>query len=762
MTSDMKTKSNLGISPWWRHGAVITIMIGLTGLIFMGRTTVKGAPPIFEKVVTDAGETVFTGQDILAGQAVFQKYGLMDYGSVFGHGAYRGPDFTADYLHRLAVGMQDAAAQKLFQKNYAGLSIELKPSVDQAVRSELKTNRYDEGSKVLTISDAQAKAFGELTRHYRREFKEGEASSLPPNYIADENEIRQVTSFFAWTAWAAVTPRPGKDYSFTNNWPPDETAGNRPSTAVFIWSAISLIAFFGVMGLVLMFFGRFKTLGWGHGKPDEIYFEPVANTPLTESQRATYKFFAVVAILFFFQTFMGVVTAHYFVESGGFYGIDIREILPISVTRSWHLQLSIFWIATAWLATGIFVGPMISKQEPKHQALLVNILFAAVIIVAVGSIFGEWLGIKNMLGTLWFWLGHQGWEYLELGRLWQILLTVGMLIWAVIVFRSIRPTLRGQDKGSMPYLLLYSVLAIPLMYSFGMSYGHHTNFAVADFWRWWIVHLWVEGFFELFTTVVVAHIFVILGIVRADSALRVVYLDIILYLGSGMIGTGHHYYWTAQPAINLALGAVFSAAEVVPLVLLTLEAWDFISLRYNQSIVDVSPEKFPHKWSVMFLMAVGFWNFLGAGVFGFLINLPIVSYYEHATYLTSNHGHGALMGVYGNLALAALAFCARITVKPEKWNHRIWNVSFWSINLGLAAMLFLSIFPAGIYQLVQSFNHGFWFARSEAVIQSDFFQNVTWLRVVGDLLFVVGGTVPIMYFMVTRWFSLRPAQKNNP
>jgi nitric oxide reductase subunit B len=373
----------------------------------------------------------------------------------------------------------------------------------------------------------------------------------------------------------------------------------------------------------------------------------------------------------------------------------------------------------------------------------------------VGSIVGEWLGINNMLGQLWFWLGHQGWEYLELGRLWQILLTVGMVIWAFIVFRSIRPTLKGQDPGSMPYLLLYSILAIPLMYSFGMMYTPHTNFAVADFWRWWIVHLWVEGFFELFTTIVVAHFFVLMGLVTSRAALRVVYLDIILYLGSGMIGTAHHYYWTAQPAINLALGSVFSAMEVVPLCLLTLEAWDFIRLRHDKSVLGVDPKEFPHKWTVMFLMAVGFWNFLGAGIFGFLINLPIVSYYEHATYLTSNHGHGALMGVYGNLAIAAMAFCARYMVKPEKWNNKLWAVSFWSINLGLALMLFFSIFPVGVYQLIQSYQHGFWYARSPEVINSWFFQKFTWTRVAGDVLFVLGGTVPIAYFMVTRAFHLR-------
>lgn len=753
-----KTKA-LEISPWWRHGAVLVVILGISGLIFMRHQTIQGAPPIFKQAVDESGRVLFTGEDILSGQAVFQKYGLMDYGSVFGHGAYRGPDFTADALHRTGEFMKDYGAKQKYNTPFSRLEESKKAELEQQVIKELKTNRYDPDAQTLILSPAQAYAFVNLTEHYQKYFIEGETNGpIPPGYISSPEEIRQMTSFYYWTAWAAVTPRPGKEHTFTNNWPPDDSVGNRPSTAVFLWSVLSIISLFGALGLVLMFFGRFDFLGWGHGKPTDIQTPPIEAMPLSASQKATYKFFVIVSVLFVFQTFMGVVTAHYFVEGGGFYGFDIRKIFPTTITRSWHLQLSIFWIATAWLATGIFVGPMISKKEPKFQSLLVNVLFAAVVIVAVGSIFGEWLGVQNLLGHLWFWLGHQGWEYLELGRVWQILLTVGMVIWAFIVFRAIRPTLQGENPGSMPYLLLYSIVAIPLMYSFGMMYTPRTNFAVADFWRWWIVHLWVEGFFELFTTIVVAHIFVLLGIVRSQAALRIVYLDIILYLGSGMIGTAHHYYWTAQPAINLALGAVFSAMEVVPLVLLTLEAWDFIRLRYDESVIGVDPNVFPHKWTVMYLMAVGFWNFLGAGIFGFLINLPIVSYYEHATYLTSNHGHGALMGVYGNLALAAMAFCARITIRPERWSNRIWAVSFWCINLGLLAMLMLSIFPAGVYQLIESFKHGFWFARSPEFIQSAFFQKCTWARVLGDVLFVAGGTIPIMYFMVSRWRSLRPVK----
>jgi nitric oxide reductase subunit B len=456
---------------------------------------------------------------------------------------------------------------------------------------------------------------------------------------------------------------------------------------------------------------------------------------------------------------MGVVTAHYFVEATGFYGFDIRELLPTTITRSWHLQLSIFWIATAWLAAGLFIAPFIGEREPKYQALWVNVLFAAVVLVAVGSIVGEYLGIKAKLGQYWFWFGHQGWEYLELGRFWQILLTAGMGIWAVLVLRAVWGKLKGRDKGSLPYLLVYAIIAIPLMFSFGLLYTPRTNFAVADFWRWWVVHLWVEGFFELFTTIVVAYFFVILGLVTSKTAIRVVYLDIILFLGSGMIGTGHHYYWTAQPAINLALGAFFSAMEVVPLLLLTLEAYDFAKLRSGEAGTKEGDGFFAHYWAIMFLIAVGFWNFLGAGVFGFLINLPIVSYYEHATYLTPNHGHAALMGVYGNLAIAALVFVLRFLVKPEHWSNGLLRVSFWSLQIGLMLMLLLDIFPVGIMEMVQSYTRGYWYARSPEFWNQPIVQTLTWARVAGDATFVLGGVLPLLYFTARSMFFLKKPER---
>lgn len=741
-----------GAVSWrWKLSVLFVLIAGFSTLIFMGHETSTQAPPIPDKVLDPSGNTVFTGADILAGQSVFQKFGLMDVGSIFGHGAYNGPDFSADFLHRASVISLDRLAKQKFGKPFDQLNAGEQGDLKGGLASEFKENRYHPETKALSWTENQVVSYRELISHYDTEFGSGGKLPLPVDYIKNENDRLQLSRFFAWTSWVCSTNRPGKDYTYTNNWPPEALVGNVPHWQVFLWSAMSLIMLIGGIGLTQFLMSAFPGLGWapnGVGMTDNVKtFTP------SRSQMSIYPYFVVVVLLFLFQTAFGVVTAHYIVEAGGIYGIDIRNVLPYSITRSWHLQLSILWIATAWLAGGMFIAPMLSKHEPKGQHWLVKALFVAIVIVAVGSIAGEWLGIKDMLGDMWFWFGHQGWEYLELGRVWQILLTVGMVLWAFIIFRSVRPLLKGQDHGSLPYMLLYGVFAIPLFFSFGMMYNPTTNFAVADFWRWWVVHLWVEGIFELYTTIVVAYFFCSLKMVSERSALSVIYVDIILYLGSGIVGIGHHYYWTAQPAINMALGSMISALEVVPLTLLTMEAWKFVHL----AKVEGSIKNFSHYWAMMFLLAVGFWNFLGAGVFGFLINTPIVSYYEHATYLTSNHGHAALMGVYGMLAIAAILFCTRYMMTPDAWSNRLIGISFWCLNIGLLLMLVLNIFPAGVIQMVASFTHGFWYARSHEFIHSESFQLFTWLRVLGDLTFVVGGVLPLVFVVVRGMFHLRKA-----
>lgn len=741
------TKREMLLSKTWIQASALVAVFGLFGLVLMGWLTYKSDPPIPRIVVTASGQTVFTGDDIHAGQDVFLKNGLMEYGSIFGHGAYLGPDFTADYLHRAATIVRDS---------YGG------PSSDTAAtqtRKDFRTNTYDEKTGTLTFSDAQAKAFPVMTQHYADTLNKPEGKNgLRPNALSDPEDVRQLTAYFAWSAWAAAAERPNRNYSYTNNWPGEPLVDNHPTADVVVWSVLSLIALLGGTGALFAAFGRWDWLGW-HGRDQrELRFREPQSVALTPSQRATAWFFFVMAALFLVQTLVGAAAEHYRADLSSFFGIPLDKWLPYNVVRTWHVQLSLLWVSTSFLAAGIFLVPMITRRrDPRGQGVLAYLLLGALTIVVVGSMLGELAGIRGAFGGAWAWFGMQGFEYLDLGKFWQILLTIGMIFWVVMLWRGLRKRLAGESAGNMPWLFFYAALALPAVYAVGLLTNHNDSFTVTDFWRFMVVHLWVEDFLELFTTVMVAYIFVLLGVVREKIALRVIFLDIILYSAGGVIGTAHHWYFSGSPASVLSMGAFFSAFEVIPLTFLTIEAWSFIRLGARQESNSRTP--FPHRWAVMFLVAVGFWNFLGAGVFGFLINLPIVSYYEIGTALTANHAHTAMMGVYGMLAVAFSMFGLRYLIPPEKWSDKLARLSFWSLNIGLAWMSFVSLLPLGVLQLYRSVDVSYFHARSLDFITGDTATLLEWLRLPGDVVFIGGGVLPLLWMT---WQGLLAVIRRRP
>jgi nitric oxide reductase subunit B len=721
----------VALSPWWRHATILVMIAGFSVLSLVTVLTYTNAPPIPAHVIDGGGRELFNGQAILRGQDVFLKYGLMEHGTLWGHGAYLGPDYSAEYLHRLA--------------EICGAATTPAP---EGTAHDLKTNRYDSATDTLVFSLCEASSLDIQGREWEQYFRGPiPAPGLGPLFIKDPAEVKDLTTYFAWATWATVANRPGKDYSYTNNWPYEPLVGNRPSSSTYLWSALSLITLLSGIGAILFFFGKFDYLGWGGEKtPAHFHESAFAGWKLTPSQWATGKFFGVVAALFLLQSLAGGALAHYRVEPGAFYGLDIASFLPYNLLRTWHLQLAIFWIATAWVAGGLFLAPLVGREEPKGQRLGANVLFGALVFVVLGSLLGEYLGINDRLGNLWFWLGHQGSEYLDLGRVWQLLLAAGLVLWLVLMFRALRPAMKIAGRSELASLFLYSAAAIPIFYLPALFYGPHTNFAIIDNWRFWIIHLWVEGFFELFATVLVATMFHQMGLVNVTTATRVVYLDAILYLGAGIIGTGHHWYFTGQGTLNMGLASAFSAMEVVPLTLLTLDAWDFV--RIKDRPCDDCGGSFAggQMWAIYFLMAVGFWNFVGAGVFGFLINLPIVSYFEVGTLLTSNHGHTAMFGVFGMLALAVLVFCLRAMQTDVVWKGtvRFVRLGFWGLNAGLALMVLTDLFPGGVLQLWDSLSHGYWHARRLTFLMSGTFHTLEWVRIFADFVFLTLGVVPIL------------------
>jgi nitric oxide reductase subunit B len=732
-------RRQLLISRGWIQAVTVVMIFGFTVMGILAYQTYTGEPPIPGLVKDISGQVLFTRADILAGQGVFLRNGLMEYGSIFGHGAYLGPDFTADYLHRAGL---------IAIEFYEG------ESSDRAklqTVADFKTNRYDSSTGTLIYTPAQVHAFEQLHSYYGDFFGEPTTKyGLRPHAISDPEQIRELTAFFSWSAWASSTLRPGLQYSYTNNWPPERLVENHPTADAIVWSVLSLIALLGGIGLLLAAFGRWNFLGW-HGREQQtVSFHPPDQVLLTPAQRSCAWFFLVMALLFLLQTLVGGASQHYRAEISSFFGIDLARLLPFNIARTWHLQLAIFWVSTSYLAAGIFLAPMIAGREPRGQNYLAYALLGALVVVVLGSLFGEYAGIEGWFKNAWLWFGNQGFEYLDLGRFWQILLTLGLLFWVLILFRGLRGRFHSEHMGNMPWLFFFSALSIPAFYAVGLLAHPGSHFTTTDFWRFWVVHLWVEDFLELFTTIMVAYVFVLLGVVHERIALTMIYLDVLLYSAGGVIGTMHHVYFSGEPSIHMALGAFFSAAEVIPLTLLTLEAWSFLQLGTLQNAN--SKTSFPHYWAVMFLASVGFWNFLGAGIFGFLINLPIVSYYEIGTALTPNHGHAAMMGVYGMLSVGLALFCLRYIIPEERWSDRAAKISFWSLNLGLAWMVFATLFPFGILQLYHSIAYGYYDARSLKFLGNPTNSLIEWLRFPGDVVFILGGTLPILYLC---WLGVR-------
>lgn len=748
-------QKNEKLSPLWRIITFLVMIVGFSILGFITSIAYDNTPPIPKQIVSPQGRVLFTRERVIQGQGVFLKNNLMEHGTLWGHGAYLGPDYSASHLHEQTLIMQKLLAMKFYNKPFDQLNEFEQGSVSQEIPKILKHNRYDSSTETLVFTEEETKAYELSLEFWQNYFTSGDAPGLPKNYISNTEDLNALTSFFAWAAWAAVTNRPGEEFTYTNNFPYDPLAGNYPSADAYLWSAMSLIFLIGATGLILFIVSKFG-LGWGGSiKSRHICETSLILPPLTASQRSMGKYFVAVALLFLVQSLAGGALAHYRVEST-FYGLPIIDYLPYNLLRTWHLQLAIFWVATAWVAGGLFIAPLLSQYEPSYQKLGVNLLFGALLIVVAGSMTGEFLSSRNFFeGDWWFWFGNQGSEYLDLGRFWQYLLIAGFSFWLFLLFQALKPAFHMPGRKELSFLFFLSASTIPIFYVPAVFYNHETHFTLIDNWRFWIIHLWVEGFFEVFSTVLVAVISAQMGIIRAITALRIIYLDAILYLLGGVVGTGHHWYFTGQTNVNMALSACFSAMEVVPLTLLTMEARDFIRVSQTKC------EKCGHflaekqKWTIYFLIAVGVWNFVGAGIFGFLINLPVISYFEIGTNLTPNHGHAAMFGVFGMLALGTTMFCMRAMQNEELWNstRSFIKIGFWGLNIGMGLMVVLDLFPAGMLQLWDAVQNGYWHARELTYLMSGYFHTLEWIRIFGDLTFILVGVIPIVFAILKTFLT---------
>ncbi|OBX05406.1 nitric-oxide reductase large subunit [Gallibacterium genomosp. 3] len=732
-----------------------TLILTFTLLGYLGVEVYRQAPPIPEAYVTQDGTTVISKEDVLKGQTAWQTTGGMELGSLLGHGAYQAPDWTADWLHRELTAWLDITAKAAFGKSYQELDKPTQAALQVALQEEYRhQSRVNEEGKVV-LSPTRLQAIEETANYYIKLYGDDptmlstrESFAMKDNTLPNLEARQHLTEFFFWTAWAASTDRPNAEATYTNNWPHEPLINNVPTTENIMWSLISVVCL--IAGVGFLVWGYSFLRNHQNQEPTPPATDPLLKLNLTPSQKALGKYVFLTLALFVVQVALGGVLAHYTVEGQKFYGIDISQLFPYSLVRTWHIQTALFWIATGFLTAGLFLAPVINGgKDPKYQAFGVNFLFLALLIVVVGSYAGNFFALSHQIPSeLNFWFGHQGYEYLDLGRFWQILLFVGFLVWLWLMLRCTRYAFKqGGDKNLLA-IFISSIVGVGLFYGPGLFYGEHSSITVMEYWRWWVVHLWVEGFFEVFATCALAFVFYNLGLVSYRSATVASLVAGSLFLVGGVPGTAHHLYFSGTTTPALAAGAVFSALEVVPLVLLGHEAYEHWSYQH------ATPWMKRLRWPLMCFVAVAFWNMLGAGVFGFLINPPISLFYLQGLNTTAVHAHAALFGVYGFLALGFVLLVARYLKPNFEFNEKVMKVGFWSMNLGLVLMIALSLLPVGLYQVSASISEGLWYARSEGFLQQDFLEVLRWLRTIGDVILIFGAVL-FAYQVTKLTFSRR-------
>ena len=553
----------------WILLAVAILTFGLMGWATV--ITYRTAPPQPERFLSTNGSVVMTGEDIVAGKAGFQKADLMDFGSLYGMGSYYGEDYTATLLVRLGTLTEQNIAATRFGGALENLNADQQNAAKSAMQKMLQS--VDLTKTEVTFPAPLSAAVATVQAETTRQLSTADlAIGWTPAFSLSPQDARETADFLIYSSLTTVARRPGLDASWTQNWPFEPLVGNTPTSSNFIWTWISFSFTFLMFGAVIFIYERFLS------HPDDAPMDPVLVDflPLTSSQRKAGKYFLVVAALLLVQIAAGTLMAHSYYDRTSFYGYDINRLLPFNFLRDVHIQAPIVWIGLSWIASALFLGPAIAGgTEARGQSLCVDLLFWATLVVVAGGLAGDYLGIMGYIRQDWFWFGNQGLSYIQLGRFWQIGFFAGLVFWSVLVLRALWPTGPALARATRQFwsgrirlenLIWAATVNIAVLYAFGMIplTGIEKSFTIADFWRWWVVHLWVKQSFEFFAACMSAYLLMATGLVSRILAERAVYFELILIFLGGVLGTGHHVYWAGGPSLWIPTGSMFSFIEVLP------------------------------------------------------------------------------------------------------------------------------------------------------------------------------------------------------
>ncbi|MBY0558122.1 MAG: nitric-oxide reductase large subunit, partial [Burkholderiaceae bacterium] len=338
---------------WTWLGLICALSFAVLG--WVGAEIYLAAPPIPKQVISADGSQLFGEGEVDRGQQAWLSAGGQQLGTVWGHGSYVAPDWSADWLHREAIALRELWARRDFTARFEDLSKANQAYLNAKLKEEMRRNTYDKERGVIVVSADRAAAIRSVAQHYTGLF--GDDASLDAlrvqyamnaNAITNPGDLKALPAFVFWSAWAAATDRPGQqDLSYTSNWPHEPLVDNRPSTGAGIWSIASVILMIAAIAGMVMLHGAAKE----ESDPVAPKNDPLLSMKATPSMLATRKYFFVVIGLILAQVGMGVITAHYAVEGRSFFGFPLADFLPFVVSRTIHTQFAVLWIATAWLAT---------------------------------------------------------------------------------------------------------------------------------------------------------------------------------------------------------------------------------------------------------------------------------------------------------------------------------------------------------------------------------------------------------------------------